>query len=470
MKESALKKILASGETESIEFKESPGRAFFETISAFANSRGGIVLLGIDKNGKIKGADPSGDFLTNLTNRIVDKLSLYPEIETFDIRGKRVIAVTIERPGYPVSYEGHYYERVGNTTREMSPKKLQAYLLSKSPWDSIAGNFSFYEIDDETVSLFVRLAIDAKRLPDLSLKEKPMEVLKKLEYLVDGKLTNGAILLFGKNPQKYFINHCVRIGRFKTETTIIDDKWARGNLFKQFEETEKILKQSIAVRYEIKEFFRKDIWDYPIEALREAVLNAIIHRDYFDVANFALIKVYDDHIWITNPGGLPEGITLEELSRPHKSRLRNPQIAKAFYLTGLIEQYGSGTVRMIEWMKEAGLPAPEYKEEQGGFSVYFYKDIFTEENLRKMGLNDRQIKAVKYVKEKGRITNKEYQEICEVKKRQASEDLGLLEAKGVLERVGITGKGTHYILKGRQRGEGSNKGALKGRKNYQNAD
>jgi ATP-dependent DNA helicase RecG len=217
-------------------------------------------------------------------------------------------------------------------------------------------------------------------------------------------------------------------------------------LFKQYEETEKILKQLIALRYEIKEFFRKDIWDYPIEALREAVLNAIIHRDYLDVANFALIKVYDDHIWITNPGGLPEGITLEELSRPHKSRLRNPQIAKAFYLTGLIEQYGSGTVRMIEWMKEAGLPAPEYKEEQGGFSVYFYKDIFTEENLIKMGLSDRQIKAVKYVKEKGRITNKEYQKACEVSRQTAARELSHLVQSNVLLRHGKTGRDTHYTL------------------------
>lgn len=111
----------------------------------------------------------------------------------------------------------------------------------------------------------------------------------------DGKLTNGAMLLFGKNPLKHFVNLCVRIGRFKTETTIIDDKWAKGNLFQQFEETLNIIKQFIGVRYEIKDIERKDIWDYPIPAIREAVLNALIHRDYFNVANFTLLKIYDDH-------------------------------------------------------------------------------------------------------------------------------------------------------------------------------
>ena len=96
---------------------------------------------------------------------------------------------------------------------------------------------------------------------------------------------------------------------------------------------------------------------------------------------------------------------------------------KVFYLAGYIEQYGSGTVRMVEWMKEAGLPEPEYKEELGGFSVYFYKDIYTEENLRKMELNERQIKAVMYVKEKEKITNKEYQKLVNTTKKTASRDL-----------------------------------------------
>jgi len=206
------------------------------------------------------------------------------------------------------------------------------------------------------------------------------------------------------------------------------------------------VRQHINVRYEIKGIEREDIWDYPIPALREAILNALIHRDYFDIANFIVIKVYDDHIWFSNPGGLPEGITVEQLKRPHQSCLRNPLIAKVFYLAGYIEQYGSGTVRMVEWMKEAGLPEPEYKEEMGGFSVYFYKDIYTEENLRKMGLNDRQIKAVMYVKEKGRIANKEYQAKFLVSKPTATRDLTELVDKEIFELKGKGKRDIHYTL------------------------
>jgi len=134
------------------------------------------------------------------------------------------------------------------------------------------------------------------------------------------------------------------------------------------------------------------------------------------------------------------------LKKPHGSYLRNPLIAKVFYLAGLIEQYGSGTVKVVDWMKEAGLPEPEYREGEAGFSVYLYKDKYTEENLRKMGLSDRQIKAIRYVKEKGKITNKEYQELSNVSKPTATRDLSNLENMKLLERQGITGKGTFYIL------------------------
>jgi len=439
-------KLVASGETERVEFKEEANEHFYKTVSALANTKGGIILLGVDKNGRPRGVESSGKLLEDLTNRIVNKLSVYPEIETMDMEVKRVLAFKVARTAYPVSYEGRYYERVGNTTREMSPQKLRAFMLSSLPWDSITNDFSFDEIDTESVGHFIRLAVAKNRLTDVSLDDPPFMTLEKLELISGGKLTNGAVLLFGKNPQKHFINHCVRIGRFKTETIIIDDKWAKGNLFEQFEETLNVLKQYIAVRYEIIGIQREDIWDYPIPALREAVLNSLIHRDYFNIANFITIKVYDDHIWFSNPGRLPEGITIEELKRPHSSHLRNPLIAKAFYLTGYIEQYGSGTVRMVEWMKESGLPEPEYKEEMGGFSVYFHKDIYTEENLRKMELNERQVRAIIYVKEKGRITNSEYRNLAGVSDRTALRELLKMVEKGILEREKELGKDVGYRL------------------------
>jgi ATP-dependent DNA helicase RecG len=148
--------------------------------------------------------------------------------------------------------------------------------------------------------------------------------------------------------------------------------------------------------------------------------------------------------------------------KEHKSVIRNKLIAQIFYDIGHIEKYGSGTIKIIDVCKRGGIPLPEFKEVSGGFSVVLRKDIYTEEYLRNLGLNERQIKAFAYVKEKGKITNKEYQELCGVRKRQATDDLKELENKAIIERVGITGKGTYYILKGRQGGERGSKGAPKG--------
>jgi ATP-dependent DNA helicase RecG len=328
----------------------------------------------------------------------------------------------------------------------MRPERLRTLLLKEKPWDLIASARTMADMDIEAIKTFQRRVIDSGRLKDVSLEDDPEIFLEKLEALAEHRPTNGALMLFGKDPQRHFMNASVRLGRFKSETDIIDDKWAKGNLFNQFEEALKLIMQHISVRYEITAPERKDIWDYPLPVLREAILNAIIHRDYHDIANFIQIKVYDDRIWISNPGGLPEGLTIEELRKPHKSHVRNPLIAKAFYLSGFIEQFGSGTIRMINGMKQAGLQEPDFKEEMGGFSVYLRKSTSPDSGFLAAGLNERQVKAVIFARKNGRINNQEYRQLTGVGRRLASEELTSLQAKGILIRIGKTGKGTYYTL------------------------
>lgn len=147
-----------------------------------------------------------------------------------------------------------------------------------------------------------------------------------------------------------------------------------------------------------------------------------------------------------NPGGLPEGITLEQLKQPHPSVPRNPLIVYIFYLSGLIEEVGSGTGRIIRDMKFAKLPEPEFREEAGGFSVYLRKDIYTEEYLRNLGLNERQIKAIIHVKKEGKITNRDYQEINNCHRNTATRDLLELVAKKILKESGKKGAGAYYEI------------------------
>lgn len=193
---------------------------------------------------------------------------------------------------------------------------------------------------------------------------------------------------------------------------------------------------------------RRDILEYPYEALREAIINALIHRDYSGTSQIQ-IRVYPDKLIIMNEGKLPPEIPVEKLKTNHLSIPRNTLLAKIFYYAGFIESWGHGTIKIVENCIEQGLPEPDFMEENGVMTVTFYKDKWNEKNLKKCVLNERQIKAVLFVKEKGRITNTEYQILCKLKKRQTTDDLKDLENKNIFIRIGSTGKGTYYIFKGR---------------------
>ena len=332
--------------------------------------------------------------------------------------------------------------------------KDKEFLLKGTNWDGLINkDTNFDEIDGETIRLFIRKARSTGRLTIFEENTDIKTIFEHLKLSVRGKLNNASIILFGKDPQKYFINAILRIVRLKNQTTIVGDRLITGNLFKQVVQGEEAIKNFINVRYEIKKLEREEVWEYPLPAIREALINSLIHRDYFKFNVQTQIKIFDDYIWFYNIGGLPEGITLEELKKPHSSVPRNPLIVHIFYLAGLIEEVGSGIGRIIDSLKLQGLPEPEFKEEMGGFSVRFYKDIYTEENLRKMGLNERQIKAVMYVKQRGKITNKDYQELNTVKERMATIELAKLVEKGILRKSGTTGKGTFYTISKTQKAQ-----------------
>jgi len=451
-------------ESQDIEFKERWNDENLKTLCAFANGNGGVLFLGIRNDGTPVGVENPEELLETLPNKIRNNLGIVPDITLETLEGKKVIRIEIKSYEIPVSYRGRFYVRSGSTTQEISGYDLAKIIMKKLQisWDSLPSEAGIEELDEITVEKFKEMA--QERLA-ISEKDSPQKILENLELMKDGKLTNAAVLLFGKNPQKYFLNSISRVGRFKSPTEVVDTIIIKGNLFEQVEALVNAIKKHINVRYVIEDIHRKDVWDYPLPAIREACINALIHRDYTNPTETEIqIKIYDDHIKFWNPGKLPEGITIEDLKGEHVSRPRNKLLAMVFYYAGLIERWGTGTTRIVSLCIEHGLPEPEFKEEFGGFTVELWKDIYNEERLRKLGLYERQIKAVLYVKERGKITNKEYQNITGVKKRQATEDLRHLEKLGILERVGTTGKGVHYVLKGHRRGERGSNGARKEQK------
>jgi len=446
MDRSEILKLLEKVEGDRLEFKETFNDGVLKTISAFANTYGGLMVVGVNNKREVVGIDVDDENYQKIINTVVNKLGITPDFEIVEVNDKSILAIEVNKSYIPVSFEGRYYKRVGNTTRRMNFEELKRFFQRDLRWERLSERyFKIDEIDENSVRSFLRAAKAKGRLTVFNGDEPIEEIFGKLGLMENGKINNAGMLLFGKNPQKYFDHARVRVVRLKDSITIIGDRWIEGNLFNQFRETEEAIKNFINVRYEIKGFEREDIWDYPLEAIREAIANAILHRDYMRAINVQ-IKVYDDRIWFYNVGGLPEDWDTEKLLSSHASMPRNPTIFNIFYLAGIVESVGSGIERMTNALKDTGLPELKIEANHVDFTLVFLKDVYTEEYLQKLGLNERQIKAVMYVKEKGRITNREYQELNLCSRNTASNDLKDLTQKGILKESGKKGMGAYYVI------------------------
>ena len=455
LKQADLRKLIKSGESETVEFKASFDKEILETSAAFANTKGGVILIGVSDRGDIKGVQIGKETLKDWANQISQSTEprIIPEIELGETDRKNLAAIWIkEFPIKPVSVKGRCFRRVGNSNRVMQTHEIAEMHFQSTgmSWDKLpAMDASIGDIDLEKVKRYIESAKDAKRR-EIGSGEKFLQVLEKLELIKDGKATWAATLLFHKYPQHFLSQAVIHCGKFKERTIVIDDRMIEGTVIEQIEEAMDFIRKNVNVRFVMTgKPAREEVWDYPLEALREAVINAICHRDYTIPSNTE-VRIYDNELIVWNPGGLPLGLTLEDLYRPHPSVLRNKGIGGIFYDMGLVEQWGSGIDKMRKACVKAGIPEPKFEEHQG-FRVVFRKDIYTEEYLQKLGLNERQIKAVMYVKQKRGITNREYREMFNIKNRMALIDLSDLCKKRILTRVGKTGRGTEYILIGQTR-------------------
>jgi predicted HTH transcriptional regulator len=309
------------------------------------------------------------------------------------------------------------------------------------------------DIDKDKVRWFLKIAKATRKYP-LKLETPVKDVLTHLDLIKDGKLTNAAILLFGKRPNKFFKQaeiKCLQLSGVEIKKPFVSYQVYDENLFEQVDKAVAfvlgaikfpVIQKTGSVRFE-------RYYEVPEFAIQEAIVNAAAHRNYNRPSGIQ-VMVFADRIEIWNSGSLPSELTVEDLKKPHTSFPANPFIANVLYLADYAQKAGSGTIEMIEQCKAQHTPEPEFTTIRNKeFRTILPRDIFTEEALSKMSLNERQIEAIKFIKVGGHITNKEYQKTFKLKKRQSTDDLKELEIKGILTRVGTTGRGTYYILKGR---------------------
>jgi ATP-dependent DNA helicase RecG len=411
-----LQDLIKTGESNTVEFKEKFDERTIESAVAFANTKGGMIFIGVSDKNNIKGIKIGKETLNKWTNQISQSTDprIIPELEEIKVDGKTVIAVKIkENPIKPISTKGKCLKRVDSSNRAMSAQEVaQMHLHSTGmSWDKYpAKDAKLSDIDIEKVKRYIKKAKETgrKRIGD---DEEPMKVLEKMSLITEGQPTWAAILLFSKETNRFISQAAIHCGKFKEKNIVIDDRMVVGTVFEQIDEAMDFIRKNINVEFVMTGRPQRDqIWDIPLEALREALINAVCHRDYTIFSNIE-VRIYDDKLVIRSPGFLPYGITLEELYKPHSSTLRNKGLAEVLYDTELIERWGSGIEKIQQHCHDAGLSEPIFEEYQG-FQVVFRKDAYDEEYFRSLNLNERQIKAVMYVKEKGQVTNTEYQEIC----------------------------------------------------------
>ena len=435
-------------EQQNIEYKQSWHDDYLKWVCGFSNAQGGVIFIGKDDNGNVVGVAEYKKLMDDIPNKIRNTMGITAEVNLHEEEGKYFIEIITHPYSVPISVRGRYYYRSGSTKQELTGAALNEFLLKKSgkTWDDvIEARATFADIDEKTVKIFLAASQNTGRLPENDGLDLP-ELFEKLRLTENGQLKRAAIILFGKDPGKFYPSIYVKIGRFgKDDTDIIFQETEEGNLIMLLQAVLNQLNHKFLIRsIGFEGMHRIEKGEYPLAAIREMLLNALVHRNYMGAP--IQIRVYDDKISIWNEGALPAGLTLAALKRSHSSRPRNPIIADVAFKGGYIDAWGRGTIKIIDTCKEAELPEPEMQELGGGFNIILFKNVLTEEQLKKLGLNARQIKAVLFVKAKGRISNKEYQEVFGVARMTATRDLTLLVEKGVLKSSDTKGAGSYYEL------------------------
>lgn len=430
-------------ESDTVEFKKSLSliEPALKSVCGFLNHHGGVISFGRTNTGAIVGVDPADHSLRKLSQQITSRIKpdIAPDIRAIEEQGKHLIVVKVpEGANKPYFLDGIAYMRTGTENRVMPPDELKRIIRSEHavPWDDQpCRGATVDDIDAPSVRTFLERARKERRFdadPEIPVKT----ALDKLGVLSGGLPTNAAILFFGNDPQRFFIQSEVRCARFKGEeisSTYLNMNVLNGRIDQLIEDANRFIAQTIRKAAWIVpgKMQREESWEYPPDALREAVINAVCHRDYTTSGNVQ-IRIFDSRAQVWNPGILPEGVTVDLLKIEHASRPRNKTIAHLLFLTGYIEQWGSGTLSMISACERDGVPDPQFQETGDDFVVTFTHSTVNMLLEHPEILNERQNGAIEYLKTHREISTSEYGDLFNCTARTARRDISHLAEMNIV--------------------------------------
>jgi len=361
-------------EDQHVEWKESWRDEYLKWISGFANAEGGVLIIGMNDQGKAVGLSDAQKLLVDLPNKVRDVLGILVNVNLKRSGRNEYLEIVVEPYPYPVSYKGEYHIRSGSTKQELEGAALDKFLLSKQgrTWDAVPlPNVAVKDLSRVAISTFRDLSRQSQRLVTAGLPESPVHLIERL-HLLDGKyLKRAAVLLFHADPERYVTGAFVKIGFFRTNADLLYHDEIHGDLFAQVRRTmELLLTKYLKAGISYRGVQRVETYPVPEAALREPVLNAIVHKDYA-AGTPIQISVYADKLLVSNPGLLPDNWTVSNLKAKHPSRPFNPDIANAFFRTGMIEAWGRGIERIFEACRAAKIPEPGLRYEPSGLWLEF---------------------------------------------------------------------------------------------------
>jgi len=456
-----LRRLVAQKEGHELELKRSTGelREGMQTLCAMLNTKGGAVLFGVDRKGRIDGQQISEQTLHEATEafqRFEPPARI--AIERVAVGGGReVLALSVEADteSVPFTFGGIPYERVGNTTRKMAQSRYEALLLkrghAKSRWENQpAEGLKLKDLDREEILRTRADAIQHRRI-SAGTSTNVGDILDRLGLRVNGVVTQAAQVLYGTRFLSDYPQCLLKMGRFRgTEIIgdILDNKQEYLHAFAMVREGMAFLDRTLPLaarfqkmtRYDAAQIPREDRLPIPPAAMREILLNAVIHRDYAYYGGHVAIAVFDDRVEFRSTGRLPPGITIPDLSKTHRSHLRNPLIANTFHRTGAVEIWGRGTNEVIAACRAHGVAPPTFSEQEGTLTVTFRAAVgpMAPGPAAGQGLTERQKIILELIRSKGTISNSDARAALGLSGVTAWKEMAaLVKAKAVI----LSGKG-----------------------------
>ncbi len=426
-----------------IEWKESWRDEYLKWICGFANAQGGMLVIGKNDEGEVVGLMNAKRLLEEIPNKIKDILGVVADVDLRNEDDKNFIEIQVEAYPYPVNYKGQYHYRSGSTKQELTGGALTTFLLKKYglQWDAVPlPNLSSKELELEAFRLFAQKAVRSERLEKDIVKDNPESILKKLHMYEGRYLKRAAAILFHHDPEEFVTGAYIKIGFFRTDSDLAYQDEIHGNLFQQVDQTLDLLLtkyMKASIRYEGLQ--RVEQFPFPVPALREALLNALVHKDYSS-GNPVQISVYETKIIFWNAGKLPEQLTLELLQKKHPSIPFNPLIAAVFFRAGYIETWGRGIEKINKECLIANLPLPEINYEYTGMMISFFTKGKTSEKTSEKASEKTSEKTsekiLRLIDDNFQITINEMVDKIGVSQRSIERNLKKLQGEHKLERIG----------------------------------